>query len=117
MSTAVHETTQGATEFRVCSLDELPEGIGRAFVVGTRSIAIFRTRCGALHAVENKCPHRGGPLSDGIVVSDQIVCPLHAWRFNLRSGQCQENPNCLIQRFCVRTEHGQVLLKLKPPVE
>ena len=112
MSATVHETTQGIMEIVVCSLDELPEGIGRAFMVGMRSIAVFRTRAGTVHAVENKCPHRGGPLADGIVAGHQIVCPLHAWRFNLANGECRENASCSVQRFSVRTEHGQVLLKL-----
>jgi nitrite reductase (NADH) small subunit len=99
-----------AVQLRVCQVDELPVGMGRAFVVAGRSIAIFRTRAGSVHAVENLCPHRGGPLADGIVVGDRIVCPLHAHRFNLATGHCDDLSVCAVQQFPVQVHQGYVLL-------
>ena len=97
---------------RVCALDELPWGIGRVFIMAGQPVAIFRTREGKLHAVENACPHRGGPLADGIVTGNHIVCPLHARRFELDSGQCDDSSVCTLKRFAVQVQDGQVFLIL-----
>jgi nitrite reductase (NADH) small subunit len=68
-----------------CHVDDVPLGEGRALVLGDRRIAIFRAAAGwfALDAV---CPHRGGPLEDGIVCDRAVICPLHERRFDLASG-------------------------------
>ena len=97
---------------RVCALEEIAAGMGRAFEVDGRVIAVFRTRGGEVHAVDNACPHRGGPLADSVVVGQQIVCPLHARHFHLRSGVCDEQKTCPIRRHPVRVEKGQVILTL-----
>jgi nitrite reductase [NAD(P)H] small subunit len=69
------------------SLDDIPLGEGRTCVVGGLEIAVFRTREGEVHAVQARCPHRGGPLADGLVGGGSVVCPLHARRFDLRTGE------------------------------
>lgn len=68
-----------------CRVDDIPLGEGRAITLDGRRIAIFRTSAGwfALDAV---CPHRGGPLADGIVCDRAVICPLHDRRFDLESG-------------------------------
>lgn len=58
---------------------------GRTVTVGAHRIAVFRTREG-FHALAATCPHRGGPLADGIVADSCVTCPLHNWRFDLRTG-------------------------------
>jgi nitrite reductase (NADH) small subunit len=68
-------------------LDAIPLGEGRTCVIGGLEIAVFRTREGEVHAVQARCPHRGGPLADGLVGGGSVVCPLHARRFDLRSGE------------------------------
>jgi nitrite reductase (NADH) small subunit len=65
---------------------QIPLGEGRAFEVGGRRVAIFRTRNGRVFATQSECPHRGGPLADGLVGDGVVVCPLHEWRFDLASG-------------------------------
>lgn len=67
-------------------LDRIPVGEGRTFSVDGEEIAVFRTRAGGVHAVQARCPHRGGPLADGIVGGDRVVCPLHAYAFDLPTG-------------------------------
>ncbi|HTN25509.1 MAG TPA: Rieske 2Fe-2S domain-containing protein [Solirubrobacteraceae bacterium] len=68
-----------------CRVDDVPRGEGRALTVDGRRIAIFRSAAGwfALDAV---CPHRGGPLEDGIVCDHAVICPLHDRRYDLASG-------------------------------
>ncbi|HEX4209670.1 MAG TPA: Rieske 2Fe-2S domain-containing protein, partial [Candidatus Binataceae bacterium] len=61
----------------------IPRGQGRCFSVHRYRIAVFRHRNDSVSAVENACPHRGGPLADGIIGAGMVVCPLHAHRFRL----------------------------------
>jgi nitrite reductase (NADH) small subunit len=64
----------------------IPPGEGRVFEIEGRRIAVFRTRQGALFATQAECPHRQGPLADGLVGGGHVVCPLHGFRFDLRTG-------------------------------
>lgn len=70
---------------RVGRVEDVPLLEGRSVAVGDRRIAVFRTAQG-FHALEAACPHRGGPLADGLVADSCVTCPLHGWRFELRSG-------------------------------
>jgi nitrite reductase (NADH) small subunit len=67
-------------------LAQVPVGEGRCFRVGGRELAVFRTREGGPYAIDAKCPHRAGPLADGVVGGGSITCPLHARRFDLATG-------------------------------
>jgi nitrite reductase (NADH) small subunit len=64
----------------------IPEGEGRNYRIGTLQVAVFRTREGRFFATQAECPHRGGPLADGLVGGTTLVCPLHEWAFDLLSG-------------------------------
>src|SRR5579885_2181230 len=70
---------------RIASSESIPPREGRAAVIGARQIAIFNLGDRFL-AVDNQCPHQSGPLCDGIVAGDAVVCPLHAWKVNLQTG-------------------------------
>jgi nitrite reductase (NADH) large subunit len=72
---------------RVGSLDDIPEGEGRAVSLGGRELAVFRSGGGAVHAIAARCPHAGGPLADGIVAGGKVTCPLHGWKVDLASGE------------------------------
>jgi nitrite reductase (NADH) small subunit len=71
---------------RVCSIHDVPVQEGRVVRVGGRPVAIFRTAAG-VHALDNTCPHRGGPLADGLVSETTVACPLHERRFELAGGR------------------------------
>jgi nitrite reductase (NADH) small subunit len=68
-------------------IERIPLGEGREFAVEGELIAVFRTRAGQLHATQAKCPHRDGPLADGIIGGGRVICPLHAFKFGLETGQ------------------------------
>jgi len=71
-------------------------------------IALFRVD-GRYHAVENRCPHRGGYLADGIVRGGQVLCPLHGWGFDLATGACSTRPGEEVRCFEVsEVEGGEV---------
>jgi nitrite reductase (NADH) small subunit len=68
------------------SLSLIPPGEGRNFAVGSCQVAVFHTRSGRVFATQASCPHRRGPLADGLIGDDRVVCPLHEWTFDLTSG-------------------------------
>ena len=81
------------------STRDIPPREGRALRVGDREIAVFNLGDRFL-AVDNLCPHKGGPLSDGIVAGHTVVCPLHARKINLETGAVERPAN---ESACVRT--------------
>lgn len=101
---------------RITHPENIPLREARAVNAGGREIAIFNLGDRFL-AIGNRCPHRSGPLADGIVSGDTVVCPLHAWKFSLDTGKGVNSAsasNC-VETFRTRVEHGVVLLEL--PVE
>lgn len=74
------------TEFLVGAVDEVPVGEGRTFAVADSQIAVFRLRGGSLRAVDAVCPHKGGPLADGLTDDQVVVCPLHGSTFDMCTG-------------------------------
>jgi nitrite reductase/ring-hydroxylating ferredoxin subunit len=89
--------------------DQIAEGCAVRVEAFGRVIAVFRDR-GELLAIEDSCPHRGGPLGKGKVVAGAVTCPLHAWTFDLRSGEMRGNPNLCIRTFALSIEAGEVYL-------
>ena len=74
------------TALVVGSIDEIPVGEGRAFVVDGKQVAVFRLRDGSLRALGAVCPHRGGPLADGLMDGRVVVCPMHGFTYDLSTG-------------------------------
>lgn len=98
---------------RVAYCNDIPLREGRVVRVTGREIAIFNLGSRFL-AVENRCPHRGGPLADGIVSGANVVCPLHAWKFSLETGtgvSANSQGSC-VTTFATRVEDGIVWLEL-----
>jgi nitrite reductase (NADH) small subunit len=98
---------------RIARADDIPLREGRAVAVGSREIAIFNLGNRFL-SLANHCPHRGGPLADGMVSGATVVCPLHAWKFSLETGEGQAAPSLgtCVQTFSTRVEEGNVLVEL-----
>ena len=94
-------------------VDAIPPGEGRAFSVGERRIAVFRNRKGQLFATQASCPHKDGPLFDGLVGSCTVICPLHGKAFDLVSGSCSD-PAYVVKTYPVRLDDdGRVLVELE----
>lgn len=93
-------------------LVSVPPGEGRTFDVGSCKIAVFHTRQGGVFATQAECPHRQGPLADGLLGDNTLVCPLHAWRFDLDTGKGQGAP-CSLKTFPVRlSPSGQIVVEV-----
>lgn len=67
-------------------VDDIPVGEGRSLAVDGAQVAVFRLRDGSLRALDAVCPHRGGPLADGLIDGRVVVCPLHGYTFDLQTG-------------------------------
>ncbi|MEY4761889.1 MAG: assimilatory nitrite reductase small subunit [Pseudomonadota bacterium] len=96
----------------LCALDEIPR-LGSRVVLppAGHPIAVFRTADDAVHAVVDRCPHKGGPLSQGIVHGDRVTCPLHGWQVELRSGEVVAPDKGCVKRRPVRVQDGRVQLQ------
>ncbi|WP_303902956.1 glutamate synthase-related protein [Thiohalomonas denitrificans] len=102
---------------RVCDLDELEEHKGHEVWVNGRPLALF-LQGHTVHALDDRCPHREGQLSQGSVQDGDAVCPLHGWNFDLETGISPYNPGDRISVFPVRLEEGRVLVDAEavPPL-
>ena len=93
-------------------IDVIPPGEGRTFAAGGEKIAVFRTRTSGIFAVQAECPHRGGPLAEGLVGGAVLICPLHSWKFDLATGNTLFG-DCGIKTYPVRVdEAGEVVLTI-----
>ena len=98
---------------RIATIDQIPLREGRLAHVRGREIAIFNLGDRVL-AIDNRCPHKGGPLADGIVSGQSVVCPLHAWKIDLATGTVERPAatSACIEPYPVRVIDGMVLLAL-----
>jgi nitrite reductase (NADH) small subunit len=102
--------TDTMAEIVLGPVDGIPPGEGRTFAAGDQRIAVFRARSGELFAVQAECPHKGGPLADGLLGGTTLICPLHAWKFDLRSGEALMG-DCGLRTFGVRVdEAGRIVV-------
>lgn len=103
---------------KVAPFDEVPKLGSR--VVRTKNkdnveieIGVFRTEDDHIFAINNRCPHKGGPLSQGIVYGDKVACPLHSWKISLVDGKAEEPDVGETACFKTKVEDGIVYLELK----
>ncbi|MBI3825884.1 MAG: Rieske 2Fe-2S domain-containing protein [Candidatus Rokubacteria bacterium] len=76
---------------RLGAVSDVPEGEGRVIEAGEGSVALFNVE-GRFYAIDNTCPHRGGPLGDGDLEGRVVICPWHAWRWDVTTGANVNNP-------------------------
>ncbi len=95
---------------KVLPLAELPRGKGVRVSVDGRDVALFR-RGDEVLAIGNDCPHQGGSLCDGWVEGDIVICPLHGWEFDARTGHCMTVPGESVPRYAATLEDGAVYLE------
>ena len=95
----------------ICRLEDIPV-LGSRRVARARGldVAVFRTASDEVFALLDRCPHKGGPLSQGIVFGRSVACPLHNWTIGLFDGQATAPDEGCTPSFRVKVEHGQVFL-------
>jgi nitrite reductase (NADH) small subunit len=102
------------TEFiDIGATSEIPLNRVTTKIVGDRKIAVCHTASG-FYALDNTCPHRGGPLGEGDVIGEELICPWHLWGFEVATGNCGGSPVLGVAAHEVRIDNGRILVKLSP---
>lgn len=93
-------------------LDDIPRAGARIVRTADGDIAVFRTLDDRVFALHDRCPHRGGPLSQGIVYGDRVACPLHNWSIELATGRAVAPDEGASACYAVRVERGIIYLDM-----
>jgi len=97
----------------VVALEDIPQLGSRVIKTDTMKIAVFRTASDEVFAMKDECPHKQGPLSQGIVHGNSVTCPLHNWKIDLASGEALGPDEGCTNVFPVKVENGMVLIDFK----
>ena len=92
------------------ALDDIPRQGARVVKTAQGCVAVFRTATDQVFAIDDRCPHKGGPLSEGIVHGTAVTCPLHSWVFSLETGMAQGADEGAVNSYPARVEGGRILL-------
>lgn len=96
----------------ICSLEDIPR-LGSRMVKSTGGdIALFRTGDDRVFALDDRCPHKGGPLSQGIVAGERVACPMHGWLIGLENGNAVAPDRGCVKSHEARVDAGKVLLRI-----
>jgi len=96
-------------EVKLGPISSIPPGEGRNFAAYGEKIAVFRTRGGGIYAIQAECPHRQGPLADGLVGGTTLICPLHSWKFDLATGNALFG-DCGVKTYPVRINEADEMI-------
>ena len=97
---------------KIAQLDEIPRLGSRVLNTENGNIAIFRTRDDQVFAVRDRCPHKGGVLSQGIVHGCKVTCPLHSWIFDLETGQAIAPDKGCVKKYVIKIEEQAIFIEL-----
>ena len=92
------------------AIEDVPLRGARLVKTHLGCIAVFRTGAEEVFAAANRCPHKGGPLAEGIIHGQSVTCPLHNWVFDLNTGQAKGADEGQIETYAVRLAEGRILL-------
>ena len=96
---------------KVAEIKDLPPGTGTSVDAGGRTLAVFNVD-GTLYALDNTCPHRGGPLGEGDLDGAVVTCPWHGWRYDVRTGAHNESTAVRVACYPVTVEDGAAYVDL-----
>ncbi|WP_154663505.1 nitrite reductase small subunit NirD [Neobacillus dielmonensis] len=97
---------------KVGEVNEIPKEIGKTVKIGPLEIALFRLASGEIRAIENRCPHKGGVLAEGMVSGDHVFCPMHDWKINVTDGKVQAPDVGCVKTYEAVIEDGEVIIIL-----
>lgn len=96
---------------KLANVKEIPEGGAiEVFTLDGREIALFKVQ-GQIYALDNRCPHMGGPLGEGELTGCMITCPWHGWQFDVRNGACENMPGDDATPIEIEVHADEVFLK------
>lgn len=99
-----------STWIDIAALDDVPQRGARLVKTAHGCVAVFRTGTDDIYALDNACPHKSGPLADGIVHGASVTCPLHNWVISLKTGMVQGPDEGQVATYPARVEDGRILL-------
>ncbi|MFT5067699.1 MAG: nitrite reductase (NADH) small subunit [Yoonia sp.] len=94
----------------IAALEDVPQRGARLVKTVHGCVAIFRTGADEVYALDNACPHKNGPLAEGIVHGASVTCPLHNWVISLETGQVQGADEGKVNTYPARVENGRISL-------
>ncbi|HJR77819.1 MAG TPA: Rieske (2Fe-2S) protein [Nitrospiraceae bacterium] len=98
----------------VAKIDDIPPGTCRTVDVQGVFVALCNVK-GTVYALDNTCPHAGGPIGEGTMVDDVVTCPWHGWQFNVRTGERPENPDFKLIRCEVQIVGKEIQIAVPLP--
>jgi nitrite reductase (NADH) small subunit len=101
-----------STFTEICALSDIPQRGSRQVVYGENTLALFRSGDDQVFALLDRCPHKGGRLSQGIVHGHQVTCPLHSWKLELESGQAVSPDVGCAKKYPVELRGDRVFVAL-----
>jgi nitrite reductase (NADH) small subunit len=96
---------------RVAGTSDLGPGQCKSVAAGERELAIFNVD-GTYYAIDNTCPHRGGPLGEGFVEGKIVTCPWHGWSYDVTTGICPVNTNVVVRTYPVKIEGADIQVEV-----
>ncbi|HYA24411.1 MAG TPA: Rieske (2Fe-2S) protein [Terriglobales bacterium] len=97
---------------KLTSESELPPpGQAKEFPLGDKVICVANVN-GIISAMENVCLHRGGPLGQGMIEEDKVVCPWHGWQWDPKTGEAAHNPNAKVAVYLIKIENSDVMVEV-----
>jgi len=94
----------------IAALEDVPQRGARMVKTALGCVAVFRTGADEVFALDNACPHKSGPLAEGIVHGKSVTCPLHNWVISLETGEAQGEDEGRVATYPARIENGRILL-------
>jgi nitrite reductase (NADH) small subunit len=98
----------------VANIDEIPPGTCKSVEVQGVFIALCNVG-NTVYALDNTCPHAGGPIGEGTIAGDIVTCPWHGWQFNVRTGERPENPDFRLAQCEVRIHDKEIQVAVPLP--
>lgn len=92
------------------NLKDLPHKLGKTVMIGDKEIAVFKLENGDIRAIENRCPHKGGVLAEGIVSGEYVFCPMHDWKISVKDGKVQAPDEGCVQSYTVEVQDDEVYI-------
>jgi nitrite reductase (NADH) small subunit len=96
---------------RVAAIADVSPGHGMVAEANGTTLALFNVE-GTIHAINNTCCHRDGPLGEGELEGNIVTCPWHGWRYNVTTGACMNNPSAKVEAYQVKIEGSDVKVLL-----
>ena len=97
----------------VADLKDIPPGTAKVVAVQNVEVALFNLE-GSIYALDNMCQHAGGPLGEGKITGDIVICPWHGYRYHIKTGQYIKNPEMSVACYPVKVEDGKISVAVAP---